>query len=59
MTPAQEYRLGVRAAAGIIALLVALCVLAVKTKSADKGVGNAENQRKTGLSLPRIHGAAH
>ena len=32
MTPAQEYRLGVRAAAGIIALLVALCVLAVKTK---------------------------
>ena len=28
MTPAQEYRNGVRAAAGIIALLVALCVLA-------------------------------
>ena len=28
MTPAQEYATGVRAAAGIIALLVALCVLA-------------------------------
>ena len=28
MTPAQEYRLGVRAAVGIIAGLCALCVLA-------------------------------
>ena len=28
MTPAQEYRLGVRAAAGIIALIMGLCVLA-------------------------------
>ena len=31
-TQAADYRNGVRAAAGIIALLVALCVLAVKTK---------------------------
>ena len=28
MTPAQEYRLGVRAAAGIIALIMGLCALA-------------------------------
>ena len=28
MTPAQEYRLGVRAAAGIIALIMGLCAVA-------------------------------
>ena len=32
MTPAQEYRLGVRAAVGIIAVLCLLCVLAAMAK---------------------------
>ena len=32
MTPAQEYRLGVRAAAGIIALIMGLCVVAAVAK---------------------------